>query len=61
MYISEGNRFDLCALQEMVQYRVGELEWIDQTPKTTSTIARALADLHGGFLNLFEGAVGLVA
>jgi hypothetical protein len=61
MYTSEGPNGDLCALREMIQYHIGELEWIDQTPKTTSTVARALAHLHGGFLNLFEGAVGLVA
>lgn len=61
MYTLEGNRVDLCALQEMIQYHIGELEWIDQTPETTSTVAKALARLHGGFLNLFEGAVGLVA
>jgi hypothetical protein len=44
----------------MIHYYIDSLEWIDQTPKTTAVVARALADVHNGFLNLFEGVLGLV-
>ena len=54
-----GDRIDACAFQESVRYQIDVLEWIDQTPVTSSPVGYALSQVHNGFLNLFEDAVAL--
>lgn len=58
--LSHKREVSFCFFEELIRYRIVEVEWIDKTPKTTSTIASALGHVHNGFLNVFEGAMSLV-
>lgn len=58
--VPKDGKLDICSLKSVARYHIAHMEWIDKTPKTASTVARALGELHNGFLNVFEGAVSYI-